>query len=78
MSRKCAHMRIVRNKVVVRSATTQEVPLRLSRHGFLVSSGAAVALRAVPQLAKPGGRRILTLVIDKGLGMMRAVECLLP
>ncbi len=48
--------------------------MRLNRRGFLISSGAAVALRAVPQVAKPGGRRILTLVYDKGLGMMRAVE----
>jgi hypothetical protein len=28
--------------------------------------------------AKTGGRRILTLVYDKGLGMMRAVERLVP
>ncbi|WP_108816385.1 Tat pathway signal protein [Loktanella sp. Alg231-35] len=51
----------------------------ISRRGFLVSSGAALALRGVPQVAgKTGGRRILTLVYDKALGMMRAVERVVP
>jgi hypothetical protein len=50
-------------------------PMKMSRRGFLVSSGAALAVRSVPQVAgKASGRRILTLVYDKALGMMRAVE----
>ncbi len=52
---------------------------QLSRRGFLATTAAAVSLRAVPQIAtKTGGRRILTLVYDKSLGMMRAVERLVP
>ena len=53
--------------------------MKLSRRGFLISSGAALTVRAVPQVAsKTGGRRILTLVYDKALGMMRAVERVVP
>ena len=53
--------------------------MQMSRRGFLASSGAVLAVRAVPQVAsKLGGRRILTLVYDKGLGMMRAVERVVP
>ncbi len=49
--------------------------MKLSRRGFLASTGAAIAMRTAPQIAsKTGGRRVLTLVYDKGLGMMRAVE----
>lgn len=52
---------------------------KLTRRGFLAASGAAVTVRALPTLAtRAGGRRILTLVYDKGLGMMRAVERLVP
>ena len=43
----------------------------LSRRGFLVTAAAAGAVRALPRLPK---RRILELVYDKSLGMMRAVE----
>ncbi|PXW72690.1 hypothetical protein C7964_101805 [Loktanella sp. PT4BL] len=53
--------------------------MKLSRRGFLVSSGAALAVRSMPQVVtKTGGRRILTLVYDKTLGMMRAVERVVP
>lgn len=53
--------------------------MKLSRRGFLISSGAALTVRAVPQVASnTGGRRILTLVYDKALGMMRAVERVVP
>jgi hypothetical protein len=48
--------------------------MNLNRRGFLVSAGAAVAVRALPVVSRPRGRRILTLVYDKALGMMRAVE----
>ena len=51
----------------------------LSRRGFIAAAVAAGTVRAVPTLAtKAGGRRILTLVYDKSLGMMRAVERLVP
>ena len=51
----------------------------LNRRTFLVTSGAAVAARAVPVVGnKVASRRILTLVYDKSLGMMRAVERLVP
>jgi hypothetical protein len=54
-------------------------PMNMNRRGFLVSTGAALAVRSVPQVAsKTGGRRILTLVYDKALGMMRAVERVVP
>ena len=47
----------------------------LTRRGFLAASAAAAGVRAVPRLAgQPATRRILTLVYDKSLGMMRAVE----
>ena len=48
--------------------------MNISRRGFLTSTGAALAMRAMPQLSRPGGRRILTLVYDKAAGAMRAVE----
>ncbi|MBS9718347.1 Tat pathway signal protein [Pseudohalocynthiibacter aestuariivivens] len=53
--------------------------MKLSRRSFLVSTAAAGAIRTLPTLAtRTGGRRILTLVYDKSLGMMRAVERLVP
>ncbi|MGC1496579.1 MAG: Tat pathway signal protein [Sulfitobacter sp.] len=51
----------------------------LNRRGFIAATLAAGVLRAVPLVTtNPGGRRILTLVYDKGLGMMRAVERVVP
>ena len=53
--------------------------MKLSRRGFLISGSAALTVRAVPQVVtRTGGRRILTLVYDKSLGMMRAVDRLVP
>jgi hypothetical protein len=60
--------------------------MKLTRRGFIASALAAGSLRALPQIAsklpqiasKAGGRRILTLVYDKSLGMMRAVEKVVP
>ncbi len=47
----------------------------LTRRGFIAASTAAATLRGLPQIARqPATRRILTLVYDKSLGMMRAVE----
>ena len=51
----------------------------LSRRGFIATALAAGTVRSLPQIAaKTGGRRILTLVYDKSLGMMRAVERVVP
>ncbi len=51
----------------------------LTRRGFIAASLAAGGVRALPSIAtKTGGRRILTLVYDKSLGMMRAVERVVP
>ncbi len=53
--------------------------MELTRRGFLAATGAAATVRVLPQIAaRPAGRRILTLVYDKGLGMMRAVERVVP
>lgn len=52
---------------------------KLTRRGFISTAVAAGALRgAGVTLARPPMRRILTLVYDKSLGMMRAVERLVP
>jgi len=47
--------------------------MELSRRGFLAGTGAVTVACVVAVVAKPQGRRILTLVYDKALGMMRAV-----
>lgn len=52
--------------------------VKLTRRGFLGAVAATGVVRAVPGVVKPGGRRILTLVYDKALGMMRAVERVVP
>ncbi len=44
----------------------------LNRRGFLAITGAAGVARFVPVVGRE--RRILTLVYDKALGGMRAVE----
>ncbi|WP_044007024.1 hypothetical protein [Jannaschia sp. CCS1] len=51
-----------------------------TRRQFLVlTAAAATAARLSPAIvARTGGRRVLTLVYDKGLGMMRAVDRLVP
>ncbi len=56
---------------------------KLTRRNFIVTSvssaAAAGTLRGLPKLAgTQGGRRILTLVYDKSLGMMRAIERIVP
>lgn len=51
----------------------------LSRRSFLVTAAAAASARALPvTLRAAPSRRILTLVYDKSLGMMRAVERVVP
>lgn len=52
---------------------------KLTRRGFIATALAAGAVRGLPVVGtKLGGRRILTLVYDKSLGMMRAVERWVP
>ncbi len=51
----------------------------LTRRGFIAAAAAAGTIRALPQIAaKTGGRRVLTLVYDKSLGAMRAIDKLVP
>jgi len=53
--------------------------MKLTRRGFIASTLAVGAIKTVPHITtKVGGRRILTLVYDKSLGMMRAVEKIVP
>lgn len=52
---------------------------KLTRRSFIASAAAAGSVRTLPKVASStGGRPILTLVYDKSLGMMRAVERLVP
>ena len=48
--------------------------IMMNRRGFLMTTGAVAVARAVPIAVRPPARRILTLVYDKALGGMRAVE----
>ena len=50
----------------------------MNRRMFLAGTAAAAGARLVPVVSKPGGRGILTLVYDKSLGMMRAIERVVP
>lgn len=52
--------------------------MQLNRRGFLTGIGAAGVARAIPMVSKQPTRRVLTLVYDKALGMMRAVERVVP
>ena len=53
--------------------------MKFTRRGFLATTGAAAGARIAAPLARSGGgRRVLTLVYDKSLGMMRAVERIVP
>ena len=46
----------------------------LTRRGFLASTGAAAVTARIAPVVGVKGRPILTLVYDKSMGMMRAVE----
>ncbi len=47
----------------------------LSRRSFIVLTAAAASARALPKVAQsPPAKRILTVVYDKSLGMMRAID----
>ena len=48
---------------------------KMNRRVFLAASASAGVARVLPQIAaRPAGRRVLTLVYDKSLGMMRAID----
>ena len=52
---------------------------KLTRRGFIAATLAAGATRGLPIVArKQAARRILTLVYDKKLGMMRAIDRVVP
>jgi len=52
---------------------------KLTRRGFIGTAAAAVSLRgAGVAVTRAKMRPVLTLVYDKSLGMMRAVEKLVP
>ena len=50
----------------------------MDRRSFLILAGAAVTARAVPVASRLGGRRVLTLVYDKSIGAMRAIDRVVP
>ena len=51
----------------------------MTRRGFLASAAAGASVKLLPQIAaKVGGKRVLTLVWDKSLGAMRAIDRLVP
>lgn len=51
----------------------------LTRRGFIAVTAAAGAARVLPTVAaKAPARHIVKLVYDKGLGMMRAIDRLVP
>lgn len=52
---------------------------KLTRRSFIAATLAAGGLRALPSLATKGpARHIVTLVYDKSLGMMRAIDKVVP
>ncbi len=52
---------------------------KLSRRGFIAATLATGAMRLVPAVStRVGGRVVLRLVYDKSLGMMRAIERIVP
>lgn len=51
----------------------------LTRRGFIAATLAAGAIRAVPvSVQAVRQKRVLTLVYDKSLGMMRAIDRIVP
>ena len=64
-------MRTIRNK--------ESIMVKLTRRGFMAATLATGALRLAPMVGtRASGRVILRLVYDKSLGMMRAVERIIP
>lgn len=52
---------------------------KLTRRSFIATTIAAGAVRVVPTIAvKPAARRVVTLVYDKSLRMMRLIDRAVP
>lgn len=52
---------------------------KLTRRTFILTTAAAAGARFVPNVARsPKARHIVTLVYDKGLGMMRVIDRVVP
>ena len=48
---------------------------KMNRRMFLAATAAGATARTLPPvIARPAGKRVLTLVYDKSLGMMRAID----
>jgi hypothetical protein len=55
------------------------IHMNMNRRLFIAGCASASALKVAPALVKSApGRRILTLVYDKSLGMMRAIDRVVP
>lgn len=53
--------------------------MQMNRRLFIAGCASVGALRVAPTLVKAApGRRVLTLVYDKSLGMMRAIDRVVP
>lgn len=51
----------------------------MNRRLFILSTAAAASVPGIPQLAtKPPLKRVVTLVYDKALGAMRAIDKIVP
>ncbi|WGW03712.1 Tat pathway signal protein [Tropicibacter oceani] len=50
---------------------------QMSRRGFIITGLAATSVRGLPQIALRQ-KRVLTLVYDKSIGAMRAIDRLVP
>ncbi|MGR3513706.1 MAG: Tat pathway signal protein [Paracoccaceae bacterium] len=46
----------------------------LNRRAFLAVTASGAAVRGLPVVKAAPGKRVLTLVYDKSLGMMRAID----
>ncbi|MGX9356923.1 Tat pathway signal protein [Roseobacteraceae bacterium S113] len=52
--------------------------MALSRRAFIAATLAASGARLVPLVGRTPAKRVLTLVYDKSIGAMRAVDRLVP
>lgn len=52
---------------------------KLTRRSFIAATLAAATVRSLPMIAtKAPVRHVVTLVYDKGLGMMRVIDKVIP
>ena len=51
----------------------------LTRRTMMISIAAAVSVRSIPRLASTApAKRVLTIVVDKATGAMRAIDRIVP